>query len=77
LSLFADFIKDGRTVGILRGGFAISRESSDLKEVQGRYCKYPREVKNSGGAGPLIRVIKGPSDLLVDSHIGVSGIETP
>jgi hypothetical protein len=36
----------------------ISHESSDLKEVQGRYCRYSREVKISGGAEPLIRVTR-------------------
>jgi hypothetical protein len=37
LSHFAEFIKEERTVGILRGEFATSREPLDLTEVQGRY----------------------------------------
>jgi hypothetical protein len=36
LSRFAGFIRK-KTVGILRGEFATSRESLDLGEVQGRY----------------------------------------
>jgi hypothetical protein len=32
--------KEERTVGILRGGFAIIRGPLDLGEVQGRYCRY-------------------------------------
>jgi hypothetical protein len=37
LSHFAESSKEERTVGILRGEFATSREPSDLTEVQGRY----------------------------------------
>jgi hypothetical protein len=34
-----------QTVGILRGESANLRESLDLVEVQGRYCKYSQEVE--------------------------------
>jgi hypothetical protein len=52
LGHFADFAKEGRTVGILRGEFTIFRGPSDLMEEKGRYCRYFREVQSSGGAGP-------------------------
>jgi hypothetical protein len=46
LSHFAEFIKEERTVGILRGEFAKSREPLDLTEVQGRYNRvFPRGSK--------------------------------
>jgi hypothetical protein len=58
LSLFADFIKeDGRLV-FSKEDSRYSVRPSDLKEVQGRYCKYSREVKSSGGAEPLIRATR-------------------
>jgi hypothetical protein len=49
LSHFADFSKEERTVGILRGGFMTSRESSDLAEVQGRYDRVFQRFKAQEG----------------------------
>jgi hypothetical protein len=46
--------KKKRTVGILRGGFTIFRESLDLVEVQGRYDRVFPTVRSSGGVEPLI-----------------------
>jgi hypothetical protein len=43
---FAEFIREERTIGILRGGFATSREPSYLGKVQGRYNNvFPRGSK--------------------------------
>jgi hypothetical protein len=41
-----------RTVGILCGEFAKSREPSDLTEEQGSYDEYSQKVLSSGGVEP-------------------------
>jgi hypothetical protein len=40
LGHFVDFLEEERTVGILHGGFATSREPLPLIEDQGRYAEY-------------------------------------
>jgi hypothetical protein len=49
LSHFVDFTKEERTVGILRGGFAISHEPSDRSKVQGRYASIPKRFEAQEG----------------------------
>jgi hypothetical protein len=63
-------------VGILRGGFATSREPSDLVEVQGRYGSVIQRFEVEERSESLIRVTKTFS-LLMNSHIGVLCVETP
>jgi hypothetical protein len=76
LGHFADFAKEGWTVGILRGEFAIFRGPSDLMEEKGRYCRYFERFKAQEGQDHRSES-QGPSDPFVDSHIGVSWVETP
>jgi hypothetical protein len=76
LVISQDFIKEERTVGILRGEFATFREPLDLTEVQGRYDEYSQKVQSSGGAEPLIRATRAVGSTRI-SCIGVSWIETP
>jgi hypothetical protein len=66
--------KEERTVGILRGEFATSREPLDLTEVQGRYVSVFSKVQSSGGAEPLIRATRAVGSTRI-SCIGVSWLK--
>jgi hypothetical protein len=71
------FIKKERTVGILRGEFATSREPLDLTEGAGEIRRsILLKVQSSGGAEPLIRATRAVGSTRI-SCIGVSWIETP